>query len=265
MMDIEEKATKYGVSSTLLHDWNKEQIELKKKIILSDSEEWQKSKDAIESEENCTKATLQYVAGVDISYRKDHEQEACTACVVCSLPDLEVVYEDLEIVNVTTPYVPGFLAFREVSFLQNAVEKIKSSHPEYVPQVVLVDGNGILHPNGFGAACHLGVLLDIPCIGVAKNLFFLDNIVRDEDYHNKVLSLKEVGDFFPLYENSGRKVGVALKTSKPNTNPVIVSVGHRCTIDTAIWTVLRCSKYRIPEPLRQADIRSREFLRIHNC
>ncbi|XP_023212699.1 endonuclease V-like [Centruroides sculpturatus] len=90
MMDIEEKATKYGVSSTLLHDWNKEQIELKKKIILSDSEEWQKSKDAIESEENCTKATLQYVAGVDISYRKDHEQEACTACVVCSLPDLEV-------------------------------------------------------------------------------------------------------------------------------------------------------------------------------
>lgn len=243
----------------------KQQIKLKEKLILSDSEEWQTLRDVNESEENSAHVPLQYIAGVDISYRKDKEDEACTACVVCRLPDLNVVYEDMEIVNVTTPYVPGFLAFREISFLQNSVEKIKSLHPEYMPQVILVDGNGILHPNGFGAACHLGVLLDIPCIGVAKNLFFLDNIARDENYQNKVLSLKEIGDSFPLYGNSGNKIGAALKTTKVNKNPVIVSVGHRCTLETAIWTVLQCSTYRIPEPLRQADIRSREFLRIHSC
>ena len=37
-------------------------------------------------------------------------------------------------------------------------------------QLLFVDGNGLLHYNGFGLACHLGVLSDIPTIGLFLSL-----------------------------------------------------------------------------------------------
>ncbi len=66
------------------------------------------------------------------------------------LPEQTVVYEEFRMIRLTQPYIPGFLAFREVSFLVDLLETLKRTRPDLYPQVVLVDGNGVLHTRGFG-------------------------------------------------------------------------------------------------------------------
>uniref|UniRef100_A0A8C0IJN5 Endonuclease V n=1 Tax=Bubo bubo TaxID=30461 RepID=A0A8C0IJN5_BUBBB len=96
-------------------------------------------------------------------------------------------------VAVSAPYVAGFLAFREVPFLVEAVQRLQQESERLLlpHRVLLVDGNGLLHPRGFGVACHLGVLTDLPCIGVAKNLLQVDGLVRDE-LHREQVSLLSI-------------------------------------------------------------------------
>ncbi|XP_076345238.1 endonuclease V-like isoform X2 [Tachypleus tridentatus] len=202
---------------------------------------------------------LSFIGGLDISYRKD-DNNACVALVVISYPELKLVYESCFMVEVTKPYIPGFLAFREVEFFMKTVNELKANSSEYFPQVILVDGNGILHPKMFGLASHLGVLLDIPCIGVAKSLHFVDGLQRDVSYRQKVESLNKAGDYFYLLGTTGNILGAALKTCKAAKNPVFVSQGHRCSLESAIAVVKLCSIYRVPEPTRLADIQSRKFL-----
>ncbi|XP_075296915.1 endonuclease V isoform X4 [Opisthocomus hoazin] len=132
-------------------------------------------------------------------------------------------------------------------------------------EVLLVDGNGLLHPRGFGVACHLGVLTDLPCIGVAKNLLQTDGVVRDELHREQIRSLQREGDTFPLTGTSGRVLGTVLRSSRNSYRPLYVSVGHRVCLETAVRLVRSCCRYRIPEPIRQADIRSREYIRKQLC
>lgn len=132
--------------------------------------------------------TLKYVAGVDISFSKNHENIACSALVILERKSLKVVYEDFEYVRLDEPYVPGFLAFREIPSLIPLFDKLREKKPELWPQVILVDGNGIIHQNGFGLACHLGVLLNTPTVGCGKTFFYVDGLSKQrveedcEDY-----------------------------------------------------------------------------------
>ncbi|KGL84483.1 Endonuclease V, partial [Tinamus guttatus] len=231
-----------------------EQTRLKADVIEADTEEWQKEPGF---------AGLQRVGGVDLSYVKGDDTSACASLVVLSYPDLKVLYEDCWMVAVTAPYIAGFLAFREVRFLVEAIQRLQQRKPGLRPQVLLVDGNGLLHPRGFGVACHLGVLTDLPCIGVAKNLLEVDGLARDELHKEQILSLKTEGDAFPLTGTSGNVLGMVLRSCRISTKPVYVSVGHRVSLETAVRLVKACCKYRIPEPIRQADIRSRRYIQKH--
>lgn len=143
------------------------------------------------------------------------------------------------------------------------IEELRTNNPELIPDIILVDGNGILHSDRFGLASHLGVLVDIPTIGVAKNLYQMNElgIQRDEDHAKSIAALEHSGDSFPIKVANGEELGLALKTCSSSTKPVFVSIGHKIDLLTAKNQVLRCSKFRVPEPIRQADIRSREFLR----
>uniref|UniRef100_A0A674H1M3 Endonuclease V n=1 Tax=Taeniopygia guttata TaxID=59729 RepID=A0A674H1M3_TAEGU len=132
-------------------------------------------------------------------------------------------------------------------------------------QVLLVDGNGLLHPRGFGIACHLGVLTDLPCIGVAKNLLHVDGLVRDELHREQVRSLQRSGETLPLTGTSGKVLGMVLRSCSNSSRPLYVSVGHRVSLGTAVRLVRACCRFRVPEPIRQADIRSREYLRKQPC
>ncbi|XP_024055252.1 endonuclease V isoform X7 [Terrapene carolina triunguis] len=180
--------------------WEREQAQLKANVIEEDTEEWQK---------NSTFAGLERVGGADLSYVKGNDTIACASLVVLSYPDLEVLYEDCQMVTVSAPYVAGYLAFREAPFLVEAAQRLQEREPGLRPQVLLVDGNGVLHHRGFGVACHLGVLTGLPCIGVAKNLLQVDGLAKDEQHKGQIRDLQMGGDVFPLRGTSGRVLGMA--------------------------------------------------------
>ncbi|XP_068386901.1 endonuclease V isoform X4 [Eschrichtius robustus] len=117
------------------------------------------------------------------------------------------------------------------------------------------------HAPGFGVACHLGVLTDLPCIGVAKKLLQVDGLENNALHKEKIRLLKAGGDSFPLMGGSGTVLGMALKSHDHSTKPLYVSVGHKMSLEAAVRLTHGCCKFRIPEPVRQADIRSRDYIR----
>ncbi|XP_067914503.1 endonuclease V-like isoform X11 [Heterodontus francisci] len=123
----------------LLRKWERQQIELKQQMIDHNTEDWQ-SNEGFEG--------LERVGGVDLSYIKGDEVNACASLVVLSYPDLKVVYEECQMVCLNAPYIPGFLAFRETPFLEEAVKRLHHKDPSLFPQIIFADGNGILHHRG---------------------------------------------------------------------------------------------------------------------
>ncbi|XP_016136712.1 endonuclease V isoform X2 [Sinocyclocheilus grahami] len=213
----------------LVLKWEREQSRLRESVKEEDTEDWQRSPDF---------SGLEKVGGVDLSFIKGDDINACAHLVVLTYPHMKVLYEDCKMVTLNAPYVAGFLGFREAPPLLQALEKLKNVQPNLMPQVLFVDGNGLFHYREFGLACHLGVLSDLPCVGVAKNLLHVEGVVRSEEHQSQ-----------------------ALRSSQSSIKPVYVSVGHRITLETAVRLTHTCCLYRVPEPIRQADIRSREFLR----
>jgi len=172
------------------------------------------------------------VAGIGVSLKGEGQ----AAVVVLSFPDLRPLDRAVATAKLTFPYVPGLLSFRESPLVLAAFEKLTVA-----PDVLLVDGQGYAHPRRFGVACHLGVLLDRPAVGVAKSIL----VGRYENLGD------QPGDQAPVIHR-GEVVGAAVRT-KPRTNPLIVSVGHKIDLPTAIAFVLRCVRgYRLPEPTRAA-------------
>lgn len=186
--------------------------------------------------EDQLKEPVQYVAGVDMGFEADGTISRA-AVAVLSFPDLQLQETSLARRPTTFPYIPGFLSFREIPAILDAMEKIK-----IIPDIILCDGQGIAHPRRFGIACHLGLIVDIPTIGVAKSLL----VGKHED-------LPELrGSWQPL-THKNEKIGAVLRT-RVGVKPVYVSSGHRVSLPTAIDYVLRCTpKYRLPETTRIAD------------
>ena len=179
---------------------------------------------------------VQYVAGVDMGFEADGTISRA-AVAVLSFPSLQLQESAIARRPTTFPYVPGFLSFREIPAVLDALEKIST-----VPDLILCDGQGIAHPRRFGIACHLGLIVDIPTIGVAKSLLIGN--------HQEVS--EERGSWQPLV-NRGETIGAVLRT-RVKTKPLYISSGHRVSLSTAIEYVLRCTpKYRLPETTRIAD------------
>ncbi|XP_047291771.1 endonuclease V isoform X15 [Homo sapiens] len=114
---------------------------------------------------------------------------------------------------------------------------------------------------GFGVACHLGVLTDLPCVGVAKKLLQVDGLENNALHKEKIRLLQTRGDSFPLLGDSGTVLGMALRSHDRSTRPLYISVGHRMSLEAAVRLTCCCCRFRIPEPVRQADICSREHIR----
>ncbi|XP_063819287.1 endonuclease V [Pseudophryne corroboree] len=228
----------------------REQTVLKDRLITSNTEAWQSHPEF---------SGLKHIGGVDLSFIKGDDTVACASLIVLNYPDLEVIYEDCCMVTLDAPYIAGYLAFREVPALANAVKRLLEKNPNLMPQVLLVDGNGILHHRGFGVACHLGILTGIPTVGVAKNLLQVDGLSNDDAHKEQARQLQNGGDLFHLKGDSGNILGAALKSCSKSSKPIYISVGFKISLETAVHLVHTCCKYRVPEPIRQADIRSRQF------
>lgn len=180
--------------------------------------------------------TVQYVAGVDVGFTESGTITRA-AVAVLSFPNLQLQEYALAYRPTTFPYVPGFLSFREVPAVLEALEKLSIT-----PDLILCDGQGIAHPRKFGIACHLGVLTNIPAIGVAKSLL----VGKHSELSDQRLAWQPL-----IYR--GETIGAVLRT-RTGVKPVYVSSGHRVSLTTAIDYVLRCTtKYRLPETTRWAD------------
>jgi deoxyribonuclease V len=176
------------------------------------------------------------VAFVDRPYRR-RPTLARAAVVVLPYPDLEIVEQHVMESPVGFPYMPGLLSFREIPVLAQAFELL-----DRTPDLLLVDGQGRAHPRRFGLACHLGLLLDLPTIGVAKSRLVGEHAEPDPIR----------GASTPI-AHDGELIGTVLRT-RDNVKPVYVSIGHRISLESAAdWVLRLCTRYRLPEPIRLAD------------
>lgn len=179
---------------------------------------------------------IKTVAGVDVGFEENYTITKA-AVAVFSYPDLQELESAIARCPTTFPYIPGLLSFREIPALIAALEQLST-----LPDLIMCDGQGLAHPRRLGIACHLGILLDLPTIGVAKSLLV--------GTHQE-LSL-EKGSWQPLIHR-GETVG-AVTRSRTNVRPLYISPGHRIALATAIDFVLACTtKYRLPETTRRAD------------
>ncbi|MEZ4933184.1 MAG: endonuclease V [Saprospiraceae bacterium] len=182
---------------------------------------------------------LKFIAGVDVAY-SEVEQRMVGAISVLDAETMEVVDSAWHEMAIAFPYVPILFSFREVTPILEAFKKLKIK-----PDLVVCDGHGIAHPKNMGLATHLGIELDIPTIGCAKN--------RLVGVYNKSILGKERGKAQPLIWDS-KEVGVALRTQY-DTNPVFVSIGHKISLRTAVmWVLHLASKFRFPETTNQANL-----------
>ena len=177
--------------------------------------------------------SVRAVAGVDVSVRSDRVR---TAIVVMSPDGREITDQATWEGPVRYPYVPGLLSFREIPAVIPALERLSLR-----PDVILCDGQGRAHPRRFGLACHLGLLLDVPCFGVAKTRLW-----GSHDEPGRIM-----GSRTPLLDGD-ELLGEVVRT-RTGVKPVFVSTGHRITLDEAVGLALELARrYRLPEPTRFA-------------
>ena len=196
-----------------------EQEKLSKKVILKDGFD-----------------KIKNIAGIDVAYPKNDFNECCAACVVLDYETKEIIEEKTIFQKTLFPYIPTYLSYREISFVKNLLDKLDTT-----PSIILIDGNGILHPFGFGFASHVGVLFDISTVGIAKNMLCgkLEN--------NKVIF-------------NGKKIGYSMFSNDRVKNPVFISPGHKISFKKSVEVVKNVSFLKNPEPLRRAHILARNTI-----
>ncbi len=174
-------------------------------------------------------------AGVDVGY-EEGGRITRAAVAVLRFPDLEPLHSAIARRPTEFPYVPGLLSFRELPALLEALQQLTE-----LPDVILCDGQGRAHPRRFGIACHLGVLLDRPTLGVGKTRLIGSHAEPGP----------EKGDWAALLDG-GEVIGAVLRT-RPGVKPLYISGGHRVSLETAIALTLACTRrYRLPETTRAA-------------
>ncbi len=179
------------------------------------------------------------IAGVDAAFFDD---KIIGIASLYRYPDLTPLKDSVSIREVTFPYIPGLLSFREGPVVIEAIKEL-----EVVPDLLLFDGQGIAHPRGVGIASHIGVLLGIPSIGCAKSRLVGD--YREPGVRK--------GSKSPLRYKE--KIVGSVVRSRDNIRPLFVSPGHLIDIDGAVEYVLACTvRYRLPEPIRRADRLSKD-------
>jgi len=184
---------------------------------------------------NFPKKEIRLVAGCDVSYVAS-SNVFTSAVVIMTYPDCNVLETATASVEVNFPYIPGLLSFREMPSLLESWRKV-----ENVPDMVYCDGSGLIHPRKFGIACHLGLWINLPTIGCAKNLLCGETIMPDDEK----ASMQNV-------TLDGEIIGKSLRT-RSGAKPMYISPGNFIDVEQSASLVLKaCPRYRIPEPIRAA-------------
>ena len=201
-------------------------------------------RDRIEPVDKFDMASVKLVAGVDLAYwNKDDEEYAVCCIVVIDSDTHEVVEKQHYSGKIEVPYMPGFLAFRELPLILKTVELLENN-----PDIYVFDGNGYLHPRHMGIATHASFYLNKPTIGIAKTYFRVD---KKTDYTEPE---NEAGSFTDIVID-GEVYGRALRAHK-DVKPIFISIGNFVSLDTACTLALKLTdkESHIPLPTRLADL-----------
>jgi len=175
------------------------------------------------------------VGGLDVSYK---DKKAYAVAVILDYKNLKILESKTVSMDIKFPYIPTLLSFREVKPLSAVIKKLETK-----PDVYLVDAQGIAHPYFCGCASHLGVVLDIATVGVAKK-----KLVGD---YNEPANKKGT---WTMLKYQGQIIGAVLRTKK-DCKPLFISTGHKVSLKSALKIVIETTKkYKHPEPLRLAHL-----------
>lgn len=182
-------------------------------------------------------ADIKVIAGMDVS--SSRFSPVLSAGIVLWDTDSQHVLEAVSVqMQAEFPYIPGLLSFREIPALLEAWKRLSIR-----PDAVLVDGQGIAHPRRLGIATHVGLLVDVPTVGVGKS--------KLTGTHGETGPM--TGDSVPLMDGT-EEIGTVLR-SKPRSNPLFVSPGNGIDLPSAVALVRKCLRgYRLPEPTRLAHM-----------
>lgn len=178
---------------------------------------------------------IQTIAGADISLNRFSEI-IYAGIVLLRYEDMQPLAYSLVKGMTRFPYIPGFLAFREVPALVQALEQMKVK-----PDMIMVDGHGIAHPRRMGIAAHFGSLVNMPTLGCAKKKLF-------GKYQEPAITK---GAVEPIMDKE-EMIGYALR-SKDKVKEVFISPGNKMSMEDSLRIAMHCvGKYRLPEPTRRA-------------
>ncbi len=197
-------------------------------------------------EDGFVKENLKTVAGVDLAYWTQDNQEFAVCCIVVLDYQTGKILEKKQFYDkIQVAYQAGFLAFRELPLVLETVKKL-----EIKPDLYIFDGNGYLHPRHAGIASHAGVILNMPTIGIAKSYYK----IFDVDYSEPDFKSGSYQDIIIKQEIYGR----VLRTHE-NVKPVFVSIGHKICLNTATEIAMHfvTKESHIPAPTRFADLETR--------
>jgi len=202
---------------------------------------------------------INWVGGVDVSYYNESYEEWGVACAVLwSLDEKKMKSYKVSRGIVKFPYKAGFLGFRECNLIAQALEKLSP-----LPDIIMCDGHGVIHPKRFGEAVQLGFVLDIPTIGVAKSPFIgfkdLKNFERKKGNKVPIWALDP-----KLSPGMSQELLGSAVCLNDDMKPVFISAGYKTTLNIAIETTLKTTiNHRQPEPLYLSDKISKQC--IKNC
>ena len=200
--------------------------------------------DKIEPTDKFDMASVKLVAGVDLAYWNKYDEEYAVCCIVVIDAETHGVVEKQHYSGkIEVPYMPGFLAFRELPLILKTVKLLESS-----PDIYVFDGNGYLHPRHMGIATHASFYLNKPTIGIAKTYFRVD---KKTDYTEPE---NEAGSYTDIIID-GEVYGRALRTHK-DVKPIFISIGNFVSLDTACAFAMKLTdkESHIPLPTRLADL-----------
>ena len=184
---------------------------------------------------------VETVAGIDTHY---YQGLSTAAVVSIRLADLETVDRATACRQVSFPYLPGLLTFREGPVILDALSNLSS-----VPDMLMFDGQGIAHPRRCGLASHIGLLLNRPSIGCAKTK--LSGRYKEPQTEKGSYSSLKAGN---------ETIGAVVRT-RNSVKPMFISIGHLINLQDSIKIALICChRYRLPETIRRADKLAREAL-----
>ena len=188
--------------------------------------------------------SVKRIAGVDLAYWNQGDEEYAVCCIVVIDSETHEVIENQQYSGkIELPYMPGFLAFRELPLILKTAELLETD-----PDLFIFDGNGYLHPRHMGIATHASFYLNKPTVGIAKTYFRVDQKTDYTEPEN------EAGNYTDIVID-GEVCGRALRTHK-NVRPIFVSVGNFVSLDTACALALKLTdrESHIPVPTRLADL-----------